>query len=236
MDGEIQYILGGQVDVTKNINNASPVKQLLEILEKPPMSTAGSVSESLNRALPAKLERSSTRRGVFGFFKKKKSDQSMLGKPYAEALTVNPALSLTEQTEVFLETYANFIVFDSREKFGTVKFVSNRFTEITGFSARDVVGRDTSFLRGPLTSRAALRDLRSAMRNGETWAKEIVAYSAAGKPMMNHVFLTPVKDLEQKPRFFVTVMKWREIEESELEELKFKSYEKGEEVEDCFIQ
>lgn len=246
--GKTIFFLGGQVDVTRNINNATPVKDVLEGLEAINQSSAEELNK-IGAEKKKKMKKGSGEKvntlnadnsiqtgsvrttksgggggGFFGLFRKKSSHEKMLvASPGAEVSIMDPTLDLDAQKEVFLETYSNFVIFSPEDKNGNVKFVSKRFSELTGFAEQNVIGRDLSFLRGPLTSKRVIKELKTAIKQGLEWSKQIVAYDAKGQPHLSNLFLTPIKDESQKAKLFIAVMKWREMGETEYEEAKWKS-------------
>jgi len=220
--GKTIFFLGGQVDVTKNVNNSSPIKELIGIVES-----------------TSKKPEIKKKRSFFKFFRRESraSSSSSLVTPGAEAQTVDPEMDLDTQKEVFLETYTNFIIFNAKKDLGKIEFVSSKFSEITGFKEEDVIGRDASFLRGPYTSKVALKELKQASKSGKAWSKEIVAYDSNSNPHGCHLFLTPLQDQNNEPSHYIAVMKWRNLSDTEIEEAKWKSgTEKDEEATDCLIQ
>jgi len=197
--GKTQFFLGGQIDVTKNVNNASPIKAMLQDLE-------GGVPQQQQQKKKWRL---------LGTFRRLTTGQPHLG---AESNLVKGSYDYETQRDIFLETYTTFLVFDGKRNKDKVLFASNRFFEVTGFLQSDILGKDTSFMQGPLTSSKALGSLALALRTSQEFTTKLVAYDADGSPNFCQIFLTPVLDLNQNPVFNVAVMKWRTPTQEELEE------------------
>ena len=62
--------------------------------------------------------------------------------------------------------------------------VNTAFSEMTGWDARDVVGRDPRFLQGPLTDRRELDRLRADLEHGRAFSGETVNYRRDGTPFV----------------------------------------------------
>jgi len=229
---ETRFFLGGQVDVTKNINSNSPLADILEALEE---------QKALNPSLfPSEASSDSFVSRLLKFLGLRRTSTPKAKGPGAEEAVVDPTMDLETQKTIFLETYSNFVVFDGKKNPGTILFVSPRFTEITGFERSRVLGKGPSIFKGPLTNETDITELKECMKKGSQWAKEVICYDAKGLPHRTKTYLTPVKDLTHKTAYFVAVMKWEEATEGSDQDLSSVSREstsqKGKKIEDCAIQ
>ena len=60
-------------------------------------------------------------------------------------------------------------------------YVNRAFTELTGYSADEVVGRSPTILQGEATSKESLRRLERGLGRGEEFDDKLVAYRKDGK-------------------------------------------------------
>lgn len=73
-------------------------------------------------------------------------------------------------------------------------WVNPAFEEVTGYRARDVLGRNCRFLQGPATDPAAVARMSAAVREGRTVAETLLNYRQDGTPFWNQVVISPVVD------------------------------------------
>jgi len=86
-------------------------------------------------------------------------------------------------------------------------YVNGAFTELTGYSSSSACGRNCRFLQGENTENTPVRELADAVNAGESAAVEIVNYTADGKPFLNHLVITPVREEGQdaKTLFYIGI-------------------------------
>jgi hypothetical protein len=73
-----------------------------------------------------------------------------------------------------------------------IVFINPAFTEITGYTAAEVIGRNCRFLQGPDTDRAAVRRIRRALDRGEPVTVEFVNYRKDGRRFWNELRIAPI--------------------------------------------
>ncbi len=73
-----------------------------------------------------------------------------------------------------------FMITTAEQGFPIV-FVNKAFTEITGYSQHECMGRNPSFLQGPKTDRAVLDRLRENLRAGTPFHGEAINYRKDGR-------------------------------------------------------
>ena len=71
-------------------------------------------------------------------------------------------------------------------------YVNPAFTQLTGYEAEEVLGRDPRFLQGPKTERLVLDRLRRSLEAGETFRGEAVNYRKDGSEFVNEWHIAPV--------------------------------------------
>lgn len=75
----------------------------------------------------------------------------------------------------------------------TILYVNPGFTEMTGYSEAEVLGRGIRRILGPKTDDQALRRLRRSLEEGESSAVEVIAYGKEGSEFLMHWQATPVR-------------------------------------------
>jgi diguanylate cyclase (GGDEF)-like protein/PAS domain S-box-containing protein len=73
-----------------------------------------------------------------------------------------------------------------------VIYANPAFTNITGYTAAEVVGRNCRLLQGPETDPAAIQDIRTAIANGETISRTLLNYRKDGSVFWNELLINPV--------------------------------------------
>lgn len=73
-----------------------------------------------------------------------------------------------------------FMITTSQKGFPVV-YINKAFTEITGYTFKECVGKNPAFLQGPKTDKAVLERLRQNLLKGEPFHGEAVNYRKDGK-------------------------------------------------------
>ena len=76
---------------------------------------------------------------------------------------------------------------------GPIIYVNPAFTEITGYTADEVVGRTPGMLQGPKTESAVLQRLGEQIRRGEVFHGETVNYRKDGSEFILEWKVIPVR-------------------------------------------
>lgn len=84
-------------------------------------------------------------------------------------------------------------------------FVNPAFLALTGYTYDDVIGRNSRFLQGPETSRAAVTELGKAIRAGRQHSTVLRNHRRDGTIFWNELMVAPMYDAEGKISFFLGV-------------------------------
>jgi diguanylate cyclase (GGDEF)-like protein/PAS domain S-box-containing protein len=93
-----------------------------------------------------------------------------------------------------LEGLAAIIAVDARAEGLPISWVSPGFELLTGYSAREVVGRNPKLLQGPDTDPRAISLLTEAIAAGRDAYVTLLNYRADGTPFWNEVAIAPERD------------------------------------------
>jgi PAS domain S-box-containing protein len=110
---------------------------------------------------------------------------------------------ITNATDVVMITEARPI----DEPGPKIVYVNYAFTQVTGYSREDVIGRSPRFLQGPLSSREKLNKVREAIKNGEPFETEIVNYRKDGTSFWLNMAIAPVTDSAGNLTHFISVQR-----------------------------
>ncbi|KAL5562283.1 hypothetical protein UlMin_032030 [Ulmus minor] len=95
------------------------------------------------------------------------------------------ALSTLQQT---------FVVSDATKPECPIMYASSGFFDMTGYSSKEVIGRNCRFLQGPETDQKEVEKIRDAVRNGSSYCGRLLNYKKNGTPFWNLLTITPIKD------------------------------------------
>ena len=85
---------------------------------------------------------------------------------------------------------ASVLITDTQSR---IQYVNPQFTEITGYSAAEVIGRTPSMFQSGQTSKETYRELWGKLRNGLTWHGELLNKRKNGGLYWEDVNIAPVK-------------------------------------------
>lgn len=95
------------------------------------------------------------------------------------------ALSTLQQT---------FVVSDATRPDCPIMYASAGFFNMTGYSSKEVVGRNCRFLQGPETDQREVEKIREAVRSGKSYCGRLLNYKKNGTPFWNLLTITPIRD------------------------------------------
>ncbi len=86
-----------------------------------------------------------------------------------------------------------------------ILFVNPAFTQITGYSADEVLGKTPRILQGPRTDKTVLARLRGNLARGKTFEGETINYRKDGKDFNLEWQIAPIRNAGGKTTHFVAV-------------------------------
>ncbi|HTZ71596.1 MAG TPA: PAS domain S-box protein [Acetobacteraceae bacterium] len=94
-------------------------------------------------------------------------------------------------------------VFDAQRAHNPIIFVNAAFTQLTGWSAADAIGRGGDILHGPQTNLAAIARIAAAFGSASAIETEILHYRKNGGRFWNAMAATPIEDSTGEVAFFL---------------------------------
>ena len=122
-------------------------------------------------------------------------------------ITGNDKSAVENMLNVAMDSNFSSIMLTSATDGYQIKYVNPAFTELTGYTSEDVIGRDPSLLQGPKTDRSLLFQLRQQLNNGETFHGKTVNYRKDGSEFMMEWKIYPIKNANQETTFFMAVQR-----------------------------
>jgi len=134
---------------------------------------------------------------------------------FADGITETPEEAAKKATELeksdftLMESLSgsqqNFVLSDPRLPDNPIVFASPGFYKLTGYTSKEVLGRNCRFLQGPGTDPRAVEVIRKSIQTGADSTVCILNYKADGTPFWNQFFLASLRDSENNIVNFVGV-------------------------------
>lgn len=86
------------------------------------------------------------------------------------------------------------LMVDAQKPDMPIVFVNPAFTEMTGYPAHEILGRNCRFLQGKDTDPNAVKEVREGVRDHKRVDVSLINYRKDGRPFWNHLTINPVLD------------------------------------------
>lgn len=100
---------------------------------------------------------------------------------------------------------ASIVICDMHIEGYPMIFVNKTFTNTTGFSKEESIGRNCRFLQGPKTELDSIESIRNALSEGTNCHVKITNYRKNGEIFTNLLTLKPVYDADDEFRYTIGV-------------------------------
>nr|AML78924.1 putative LOV domain-containing protein [Handroanthus umbellatus] len=135
---------------------------------------------------PGEGQRSKNSSERFGVGSTRTSEESNVGSEIPRvSQEIKDALATLQQT---------FVVSDATKPDCPIVYASSGFFNMTGYSSKEVIGRNCRFLQGPDTDQNEVDKIRNATRQGTSYCGRLLNYKKDGTPFWNLLTITPIKD------------------------------------------
>nr|AML79530.1 putative LOV domain-containing protein [Fouquieria macdougalii] len=104
------------------------------------------------------------------------------------------ALSAFQQT---------FVVSDATKPDYPIMYASAGFFKMTGYTSKEVIGRNCRFLQGAGTDPEDMAKIRAALQSGTNYCGRLLNYKKDGTPFWNLLTIAPIKDETGKVLKFI---------------------------------
>ncbi|KAL0455292.1 UNVERIFIED_CONTAM: Phototropin-2 [Sesamum latifolium] len=114
------------------------------------------------------------------------SEESSVGSDFPRvSQEIKDALATLQQT---------FVVSDATKPDCPIVYASSGFFTMTGYTSKEVIGKNCRFLQGPDTDQDEVAKIRNAARTGTSYCGRLLNYKKDGTPFWNLLTITPIKD------------------------------------------
>lgn len=121
----------------------------------------------------------------------------------------------------FKATRMPMLITDPRQPDNPIIFCNQAFSNLTGYSTEELIGRNCRLLQGPETDSGAIARLREAIAAERDVAIDILNYRKDGSQFWNALFVSPVRGADGEVVYFfasqldVTTIKSKELDLAE---------------------
>jgi PAS domain S-box-containing protein len=115
----------------------------------------------------------------------------------------NKAEEELTKLSVAVDQSANTILITKTD--GQIEYVNRAFTEITGYTSEEVIGKNPRILKSGMQSRAFYEKLWETLANGEQWKGEFQNRKKNGEIYWETASITPVRNRDDKIVSYIAV-------------------------------
>lgn len=102
----------------------------------------------------------------------------------------------------FKATRMPMLITDPRQPDNPIIFSNRAFSELTGYSQEELIGRNCRLLQGPESDQSTISTLRDAIAAERSLAVDILNYRKDGSTFWNALFMSPVRNSEGEVIYF----------------------------------
>jgi len=131
---------------------------------------------AMNFGIPFQTEFRSNESGelkVFDIYCEIRSENNKIIELYGLIQDITEKANLRDKMKLYLEKIDKNIIASSTDKRGVITYVSEAFSEISGYKKEELLGNKHSMVRHPDTPKEFFVDLWSTISSGKTWEGEL---------------------------------------------------------------
>ncbi|PBP27107.1 hypothetical protein BUE80_DR001858 [Diplocarpon rosae] len=118
-------------------------------------------------------------------------------------ITAQASLALADHKDKFQGLGDCFCLTDPTIADNPIRFASDGFVSVTGYSRRDIIPRNCRFLQGDRTDRRTIRRLRASIDACEETVELLLNYRKNGEPFWNLLYVAPLLNEKGEVCFFL---------------------------------
>jgi len=93
------------------------------------------------------------------------------------------------------------------DKFNRIQYVNPCFSETTGYTSEEVIGKSPSFLKSEFTKPEIYEDLRNVLREGSIWFGNFTNKNKNGKLIYDETIISRLRDEYNNPSGYIAIKK-----------------------------
>ncbi|NKI25737.1 PAS domain S-box protein [Arenibacter sp. 6A1] len=95
----------------------------------------------------------------------------------------------------------------SKDTAPCITYVNRAFTELTGYTAKEILGKSPHFLYGPKTASTALKNLSNAIQQWDAYETTLLNYKKNGEEFWGNISLSPVANENGRYTHWITILR-----------------------------
>nr|AML79277.1 putative LOV domain-containing protein [Exocarpos cupressiformis] len=115
------------------------------------------------------------------------------GRPGKERGIPRVSEDLKDALSAFQQT---FVVSDATKPDYPIMYASEGFFKMTGYTSKEVIGRNCRFLQGAGTDPEDVAKIRETLKAGASYCGRLLNYKKDGTPFWNLLTISPIKDVD----------------------------------------
>ena len=136
-------------------------------------------------------------------------DEGVVTHLVPSGFDITDRLKLDIQQRVFQYAFESsltaMVISDATKPDNPITYVNPGFEALTGYSSKDVIGKNCRFLQGPETDPKSVQAIREAVSKGKGIRMGLLNYRKDGEPFWNELIVTPVRNEQGELLNFVGV-------------------------------
>ena len=136
-----------------------------------------------------------------------KDDDGEITHLIPSAIDISDRVAFESQSRIFRRAFDSsltaMVICDASLPDLPLTYVNPGFTELTGYTAEEAVGRNCRFLQGKETDKKSVKKLSRAIKNGESCQIKLLNYRKDGRKFWNELVITPVKNEKDETTHFI---------------------------------
>ncbi|KAI7745487.1 hypothetical protein M8C21_021902 [Ambrosia artemisiifolia] len=124
----------------------------------------------------------------------KRSSSASWRSSHDDSFSSNQPRVSQELKDALATLQQTFVVSDATKPDCPIMYASSGFFTMTGYSSKEVIGRNCRFLQGKDTDQNEVDKIRKAVKTGSSYCGRLYNYKKDGTPFWNLLTITPIKD------------------------------------------
>lgn len=88
---------------------------------------------------------------------------------------------------------------------GSIEYVNYKFTEVTGYSVQEAIGKNPRFIQSNLTPAEVYQSMWEALSEGKEWRGKLQNQKKNGELFWEEMYISPIRDSEGRTTNYVAV-------------------------------
>ncbi len=155
-------------------------------------------------------------------------DANIISLPNGELALVYNDISLQRQVESEIIKLSQAVkqsptIIMITDKDGLIEYVNPKFTEVTGYDAREIIRQNPRVLSSGLTKKSVYQSLWETVKGGKTWRGEFINRRKNGKTYTEGASITPIRNNSGQITHYLAIK--QDISQKKMTETRLKASE-----------